>query len=246
MINTLLVDPDSQSRKRLLEQLDWYRLGYEIQAPEPQTFEEVLHAIDKESFDLVIISLRALPSFSMRLCEQIRKHSTASILLIGGSKQMNIVHKAIMLKVSDYLPDPYDAQDLEVCLVNLRSSIRRQEKAAGQPSTSSACTTIEMIKRYVQEQLHQNITLKKISDELHFNCAYLGQKFKRHEKMSFNEYLLQQRMEKAKRLLIESDLKIYEIAHRVGYSEVDWFYKKFKEYTGVSANEYRKKMKDTA
>ena len=85
---------------------------------------------------MVIISLRALPSFSMRICEQIRKHSTASILLIGGSKNMNIVHKAITLQVSDYLPDPYDAQDLEVCLANLRSSIRRQEKAAGQSSSA--------------------------------------------------------------------------------------------------------------
>jgi YesN/AraC family two-component response regulator len=60
--------------------------------------------------------------------------------------------------------------------------------------------------------------------------------------MTFNEYLLKQRMEKVKALLESTDLKVYEIANEVGYSEMDWFYKKFKSYTGVSANEYRKKM----
>ncbi len=88
--------------------------------------------------------------------------------------------------------------------------------------------------------MNQNITLKIISSLLHFNCVYLGQKFKDQENMSFNEYLLQQRMEKAKILLERTDMRIYEIANEVGYTEIDWFYKKFKEYTGASANEYRK------
>lgn len=77
----------------------------------------------------------------------------------------------------------------------------------------------------MDEQLHRNITLKQISDSLNFNCAYLGQKFKQQENMSFNEYLLRQRMEKAKLLLETTDMKIYEIADAVGYSEIDWFYK---------------------
>lgn len=98
----------------------------------------------------------------------------------------------------------------------------------------------------MDEQLHHNITLKRISDSLNFNCAYLGQKFKQQEKMSFNEYLLRQRMEKAKLLLETTDMKIYEIADAVGYSEIDWFYKKFREYTGTSANEYRKQCFITA
>jgi len=82
--------------------------------------------------------------------------------------------------------------------------------------------------------------LKKISSMLYLNCAYLGQKFKQHENMSFNEYLLQMRMERAKQLLENTDMRIYEVASEVGYSELDWFYKKFKAYTGLSASEYRR------
>jgi YesN/AraC family two-component response regulator len=60
--------------------------------------------------------------------------------------------------------------------------------------------------------------------------------------MSFNEYLFIQRMERAKWLLANTELKVYEIAGEVGYKEIDWFYKRFKAYTGVSANEYRKRV----
>lgn len=101
---------------------------------------------------------------------------------------------------------------------------------------------IHQVKEYVDKMLHTNITLKEISRKLHFNCSYLGQKFKHQENMSFNEYLFMQRMERAKVLLEQTDLKVYEIARKVGYTELDWFYKRFKTYTGVSANEYRKRV----
>lgn len=244
MMKTLLVDPDVQSKQRFLQLIDWSELGYRIHAPEQQSYEEILQAIDKGLYALVIINMKSLPSFSMQLCEQIRKISQVPIVLVGGYKDFHLVRKAIALHVSDYLPDPYQAEDLIACLNNVR--IRHQSMPAASSTTNSTTGIIELVKRYVDEQMHKSITLKEISRILHFNCAYLGQKFKRHENMTFNEYLLQQRMEKAKKLLLETDMKIYEIAHKVGYSEVDWFYKKFREYTGKSANEFRKKPSYTA
>lgn len=245
MIKVLLVDPDEQSKDHIMGMLDWSKLGYTIDYPEQNIFDDVLTAIDKQEYSLVIINLKPFSSFSMQLCEHIREISTIPIILIGGGKDFNIVRKAIDLRVNDYLPDPLQPEDLESCLTHLREELLAPPKPKVHKGQSTS-TIIEMIKRYVQEQMHQNITLKKISHMLHFNCAYLGQKFKRHENMTFNEYLLQQRMERAKKLLVETDMRIYEIANRVGYSEVDWFYKKFKEYTGKSANEYRKKASHSA
>ncbi|KWX74392.1 hypothetical protein AMQ84_20560 [Paenibacillus riograndensis] len=57
---------------------------------------------------------------------------------------------------------------------------------------------------------------------------------------------LLRRMEKAKLLLETTEMKIYEITDAVGYTEIDWFYKKFKEYTGTSAYEYREQCFITA
>jgi YesN/AraC family two-component response regulator len=149
-------------------------------------------------------------------------------------------------QVSDYLPAPLCPDEMSASLQLIRRKLDSTRPAAREIHTMESAavdiSVIDKVKEYVTKALSQNITLKEISNIFHFNCSYLGQKFKYHENMTFNEYLLKQRMEKAKALLESTDLKVYEIANEVGYSEMDWFYKKFKSYTGVSANEYRKKM----
>jgi two-component system response regulator YesN len=48
------------------------------------------------------------------------------------------------------------------------------------------------------------------------------------------------RIEKSKELLQHEDLKVYNVAERVGYRNVDYFHIKFKKYVGQSPAEYRK------
>ncbi|MGO4370757.1 helix-turn-helix transcriptional regulator, partial [Paenibacillus sp. MCAF20] len=98
---------------------------------------------------------------------------------------------------------------------------------------------VDEVKRLIQEQYGGNVSLKSVAQQIFMNPNYLGKLFKATTAMTFNDYLLQIRMEKAKELLIQSDLKVYEIAETVGYNELDWFYKRFKAYTGVSTSEYR-------
>jgi two-component system response regulator YesN len=98
---------------------------------------------------------------------------------------------------------------------------------------------IQSMIKIVQEQYHTNISLRSIAQQMFINPVYLGQLFKRDTGHSFNDYLLKVRMEKAKELLLHTDKKVYEIAQEVGYRQLDWFYKRFKAYTGFSAGEYR-------
>ncbi|WP_162463078.1 response regulator [Paenibacillus psychroresistens] len=98
---------------------------------------------------------------------------------------------------------------------------------------------IETMKKIVQEQYPTNLSLRVVAQQVFMNPVYLGQLFKANVDCSFNDYLLQVRMDKAKHLLTHSDKKVYEIAQEVGFGELDWFYKRFKLYTGFSASEYR-------
>ncbi|MBM7563435.1 response regulator [Paenibacillus sacheonensis] len=95
------------------------------------------------------------------------------------------------------------------------------------------------VQKLVQEQFQTPISLRSIAQQVYMNPHYLGKLFKANAGTSFNEYLLRIRMEKAKELLRFTDKKVYEIAQEVGFGELDWFYKRFKLYTGLSAGEYR-------
>ncbi len=250
MHSVLLVDPNTQTRENMQRMIDWNELGFDLQAcaNDPRDALTLLRA---RRYSIVLLNIKRLQLQGLQLCGQIRQFSRVPIIVIGGGHDFELARTALTYQVNDYLADPVQPSDLAA---SLQAVGRELHGNAGADSLLASvqwqrrpqASIIDVVKKYVQDELHQSISLKKISDALHFNCAYLGQKFKNEEKMSFNEYLLQQRMEKAKRLLEQTDMRIYEIAGHVGYTEIDWFYKKFKQYTGISANEYRKQALVTA
>ncbi|WP_028610042.1 response regulator transcription factor [Paenibacillus harenae] len=253
MYKVLFVDLNQHSREKIPYTLDWNRAGFALEGY-ADTSAAALSLCGKDHFSLVAINMNEAQAEGIELCGRIRCQSFVPIILIGGVSDFQLARKAMYYQVSDYLPDPLSADDLTASLLTLKhkldSALQADHHAhalsSSENDSSAQTNVIDKVKEYVEEALHQNITLKEISNILHFNCSYLGQKFKCHVNMTFNEYLLQQRMEKAKSLLQHTDMKVYEIANVVGYSEMDWFYKKFKSYTGVSANEYRKMISITA
>lgn len=84
------------------------------------------------------------------------------------------------------------------------------------------------------------ITREELATRLHITPEYLSMLFYKEVGQSFTAYLKNYRINKAKELLIESDLKIYEIAEKVGYPDPKYFCRVFKEITGVPASEYQK------
>ena len=69
---------------------------------------------------------------------------------------------------------------------------------------------------------------------------YLGTLFHREVGMSFSTYIRNVRIDKAKELLCGTQLKLYEIAEKTGYSDPKYFSKVFREATGLTPAEYRK------
>ena len=74
---------------------------------------------------------------------------------------------------------------------------------------------------------------------LNITPEYLSMLFKREMGMNFSIFLKEFRISHAKRLLKETDMKIYEVAQECGYSNSNYFARIFKEVTGVSPAEYR-------
>jgi two-component system response regulator YesN len=100
--------------------------------------------------------------------------------------------------------------------------------------------TIRHIRAYIDEHFRENISLKGIAARFYINPVYLGQLFKKTYGVYFNEYVLRLRVEEAKRLLRQTDLRIYEIAELVGFSNADYFVTQFEKLERMTPTEYRK------
>ncbi|SEM28965.1 two-component system, response regulator YesN [Butyrivibrio sp. ob235] len=96
------------------------------------------------------------------------------------------------------------------------------------------------IENEVRENYASNLTLKELSEKYYVNSAYLGQLFRKRYKCSFKDYLNQKRIDEASLLLRKTDLKIYQVAEKVGYRDVDYFVNKFIEAKGCTPAKYRK------
>lgn len=92
---------------------------------------------------------------------------------------------------------------------------------------------------YIDENYAENLTLDTISAAVNISKSYLSMIFKQEMGINFISYLTNYRIERAKDLLTNSNLKIYEIAEKVGFGSPYYFSKVFKDITKLSCKEYK-------
>lgn len=106
-------------------------------------------------------------------------------------------------------------------------------------STLQKNNIITNIEKYLQENFDRDVKLQEISEHFYISREYISRKFKQEFNENISDYIVRIRMEKAKSLLKNSQLKIYEIANMIGYQDDKYFRKVFKKVEGITPNEYR-------
>ncbi len=97
--------------------------------------------------------------------------------------------------------------------------------------------------RYINSNYSEQITLEDVAVHVNVHPVYLSRLFSRDVKKTFKTVLTEIRMEKAKKLLVDLDYKVYEISEFVGYKKPRYFSELFKTLTGLTPLEYREKYK---
>jgi len=102
-------------------------------------------------------------------------------------------------------------------------------------------SVVEIVKQYINENIgEQRLSRVSIANRVYLNPDYLTRLFKKETGLSLTDYLQQHRIEYAKRLLLETNLTISEIALASGYSNFSYFSTVFKKMTKSNPVEYRK------
>ena len=104
---------------------------------------------------------------------------------------------------------------------------------------------VENLKKYIEQNYPDEINMKTICEQLHISRSYLSRQFRKDVGISYQDYLIDCRLNKAAELLIETTMAISEIANAVGYNTYNHFSKEFKKKRGIAPTLYRKKHKKT-
>lgn len=101
----------------------------------------------------------------------------------------------------------------------------------------------KLVVKYINSHISENVSTSVLSDVTGYSSGYLSRIFRQEIGMSIHDYVAQTRMNLAKEMLVNTNLKIYEVAENCGYENTTYFIKIFRISTGITPQDYRLKGK---
>ena len=137
----------------------------------------------------------------------------------------------------------FDRIPIERGVFDTVKTFKRGSDDTAQVVGSSGKISIDFLLNHVAEHYRDKISFAALADGANISRTYLSARFKAEVGVSFSEYLLSFRLNKAKELLTrDENISCKEAALRVGYVDYVQFTKMFKKFIGISPSDYRKKF----
>lgn len=205
--------------------------------------DEILELIENNSEDVVeVLRGKYFSKISERTFSDIR-YTCYSILnalhLAAKSKNVNIEElfdsdEIVWNKLATF----EESEDIVNWLLNLLGMILKHIK---QLEENAHQKLVHGIKTMIDQQLYSIDSVEQIARSFKVSSSYAKNTFKKHMGITIFDYLFEKRMQEAKNMLKHSDMRIYEIAEKLGYKSKAYFSSAFQKYSGVTPNEYRKR-----
>ncbi len=129
-------------------------------------------------------------------------------------------------------------EEMNACLKRI---IKQILQFSDSMRTKKSNKLVDQALEYIGEHLcDSSLTLKTIAKKVYANESYLSRVFKQELGESLIEYITRKRIEHSINLLNTTDLKVYEIAEKVGFADSHYFSICFKKQVGVTIKEYKK------
>lgn len=124
---------------------------------------------------------------------------------------------------------------IQILMLSIRNIYRE--------TTQNSNSPIAYIEKYIYEHYDEDISLTSLCSELGYSLSHTSKRFKSETGYTFSEYLQKTRIHFACRFFVNSPgIKVYDVAEKVGYSDIKYFNEIFKKYIGASPRAFSKDM----
>ena len=164
------------------------------------------------------------------------------ISILTGFRDFDYCQEAIRLGVCRFLLKPSKLEEIEEALAVMAENLKKKGVASheeSQEENSAGSFIVKNALAYMEEHYNEKLTLALVAEKTYVSQWHLSKLLNKHENRNFSEILNQIRVEHAKELLKEMQLRIVDISEMVGFTDVAHFSRVFKKMEGISANEYR-------
>ncbi len=260
MYNILLVDDEVRTLEAVEKNINWRKCGIH-RVFKATGMQMAIRFFQSEKIDIMICDIEMPNGSGLSLLEWLRTEKrTVNCIFATCHPEFDYMRKAMQLKSYDYILKPINYEELTRILYELVHKMENQDMARKgylspgdidrsslleeEPLEVTPERNVELeVKKYIHDHLSDKLTVTDIAEALHFNPQYLMRAFKNKTELSILEYITQERLSVAKKILEDTDLPIKTIASMVGYSDYAYFTRVFGKETGVSPRKYREKRR---
>lgn len=244
MYKVLIADDNPAILEGLPALIDWQSVNYEITAV-AENGQQALDLLRTGAFDLCITDIRMPTMDGITLAKENQQlPSPCKLIILSAYSEFHYAQEAMQYGVRRYLLKPISEELLLQMLIELREELRRERNPQSvqtdslQIKSAQLARTMTPIIGYIQDHCTEKLSLQEIASRFYINSAYLGRIFKQYTGTSFNAYLINCRINLAKKLLRQG-LSVTETASMVSYEDIDYFARLFRQQTGMSPSEFR-------
>nr|WP_213086831.1 response regulator [Streptococcus zalophi] len=236
----LIVEDEPLVRRGIRSLVDFEKLSITC-VDEAENGQEAWQLFEEKHYDIILTDINMPVMNGIQLAQLIKENSPQThIVFLTGYDDFDYALSALKLGADDYLLKPFSKEDVLQILHQIIPKIEQAKKKTQLESLMEQSPQSE-IEQLIQDQLSDvNLSLKSLAKQLSFSPNYLSVLIKKDLGMSFQDYLIQERLKKAKRLLLTTHLKIYEIAEQVGFEDMNYFSQRFKQIVGVTPSQFKK------
>lgn len=119
-----------------------------------------------------------------------------------------------------------------------------KKRVLGNGRSSAYHPLVKQAKDYIYQSLHQKIDLGALAETLGTSQSYLSQLFRKYEGVTPQQFILNERLDRAKHLLVYTDRTVEDICHSLGFSTTSYFGKCLKAQTGMTPLQYRENFSE--
>ena len=234
--------------------IPWSEIGFEVVFL-AENGKKAIDYIRENPVDVVMLDIKMPVMDGLAVAEILNaEYPSVKIVVLSGYAWFEYAQQAIRLGVSEYLLKPIKNDEIRAAMTKIKHKLDKEnnceavteEKSSGdvlKPQDVKGAGIILRAKSYIDKNYMRALSLTDMSDYLGINGVYFSTLFKTETGITFKEYLTGIRIEKAKSLLVNEEIKINKVAELTGYGDYRNFCKIFRRETGSSPSEYREKYR---
>lgn len=158
------------------------------------------------------------------------------------AEQRGILTESMRHQILDALTEIRKFRNVDILIEHISGQIFQITELIRIQRAQRQKGVVGEIQEYVDKHYSENISLDFIEQKFYINASYLSYQFKKKVGKNFIDYLTDVRIENAKRLLPNPDIKIYEVGEMVGYSSPRYFSQIFEKRVGITPSKYRQQF----